>query len=132
LEARVPFLDAEFVSYYLSIPAALRVPKEKRMEKQLIRDAFATLYPEVLPKEILYRRKEAFSDGVSNQQDSWYARVQKWTQATYKMEEKELYKHWFNQYFKNQEQIVPHYWMPRWIEATDPSARTLSIYKKTL
>jgi asparagine synthase (glutamine-hydrolysing) len=132
LEARVPFLDAEFVSYYLSIPAALRVPKEKRMEKQLIRDAFATLYPDVLPKEIIYRRKEAFSDGVSNPQDSWYARVQKWTQATYKMEEKELYKHWFNQYFKNQEQIVPHYWMPRWIEATDPSARTLSIYKKTL
>lgn len=26
--------------------------------------------------------------------------------------------HWF-----------PRYWMPRWMDASDPSARTLSIYK---
>jgi asparagine synthase (glutamine-hydrolysing) len=131
LEARVPFLDPTFVSYYTSIPAVLRVPTKDRMEKQLIRDAFATLYPDVLPKEILYRRKEAFSDGVSNVQESWYERIQKWAQSTYGMEEKEIYKHWFNRSYPNQEQILPHYWMPQWTDATDPSARTLSVYAET-
>ena len=36
LEVRAPFLDHAFTSYYLSIPAALRSPKDG-VEKHLLR-----------------------------------------------------------------------------------------------
>ncbi|KAL1255733.1 hypothetical protein QQF64_013794 [Cirrhinus molitorella] len=35
----------------------------------------------------------------------------------------------FEKYYPGRSEWIPHYWMPRWIKATDPSARTLSIYK---
>ena len=35
----------------------------------------------------------------------------------------------FEKLYPGRCQWTPHYWMPRWINATDPSARTLSIYK---
>jgi asparagine synthase (glutamine-hydrolysing) len=44
------------------------------MEKQLLRDAFAD--SGLLPPEVLYRRKEAFSDGVSSQEKSWFEIIQ--------------------------------------------------------
>lgn len=40
------------------------------MEKSLLRDAFAE--DDLLPEEVLYRKKEAFSDGVSSNEKSWY------------------------------------------------------------
>ena len=43
----------------------------------------------------------------------------------------DLYHHLiFDEFYPNQYKTIPYYWMPKWIEgATDPSARTLSIYK---
>lgn len=35
----------------------------------------------------------------------------------------------FEKLYPGRSEWTPHYWMPRWIKATDPSARTLSIYK---
>ncbi len=35
----------------------------------------------------------------------------------------------FEKLFPGRAKWLSHYWMPRWITATDPSARTLSIYK---
>lgn len=35
----------------------------------------------------------------------------------------------FEKLYPGRAQWLSHYWMPRWIEAADPSARTLSIYK---
>lgn len=35
----------------------------------------------------------------------------------------------FEEQFPGRAGWLPHYWMPRWTNATDPSARTLSIYK---
>ena len=65
LEARTPFLDANFVSTYLSIPANIRNHSENKCcEKYLLRRAFDN---GLLPKEVLWRTKEAFSDGVSSQ-----------------------------------------------------------------
>uniref|UniRef100_A0A4W3HMQ5 Asparagine synthetase [glutamine-hydrolyzing] n=1 Tax=Callorhinchus milii TaxID=7868 RepID=A0A4W3HMQ5_CALMI len=61
LEIRVPFLDHRFTSYYLSIRPELRVPK-KGIEKYLLRKSFDGL--NLLPKEILWRPKEAFSMSV--------------------------------------------------------------------
>lgn len=127
LEARVPFLDIDYVQTYLSMPIELRKPSRECMEKQLLRDAFYTLYPDILPKDILYRKKEAFSDGVSNMKKSWFTMIQEraaWENKT----EKDWYKELFDTMFPNQQHICPHYWMPQWIDATDPSARTLPNY----
>jgi asparagine synthase (glutamine-hydrolysing) len=64
LEARVPFLDREFIDCAMSI-----APKEKmcvngRMEKWILRKAFDTRDDPYLPDEVLWRQKEQFSDGV--------------------------------------------------------------------
>ena len=70
LEARTPFLDANFVSTYLSIPANIRNHSaNEKCEKYLLRRSFDN---GLLPKEVLWRTKEAFSDGVSSQKKSWY------------------------------------------------------------
>jgi len=66
LEGRVPFLDPEFIKAYWSIPAELRHPKYKGIEKWWLRKAFDGL--NLLPDEVLWRKKEAFSDGVSNKE----------------------------------------------------------------
>lgn len=133
LEARVPFLDPRYVEAYLSIPDYLRVPGPQNMEKKLLRDAFFLLYPDVLPKDVLYRRKEAFSDGVSAKSDgreTMIQRIKRWTLETHNMPEPDYYKQVFNEAFPGHEHIIPGYWMPRWTgaETNDPSATTLKIY----
>ncbi len=69
LEVRLPFLGREYVEYMLSLDPKLRMP-ESGIEKKILRDAFA--HEDILPKEILYRRKEAFSDAVDSNEVSWY------------------------------------------------------------
>lgn len=39
------------------------------------------------------------------------------------------YRQEFEKHYPDRAQWLSHYWMPRWIDAIDPSARTLSIYK---
>ena len=73
LELRVPFLDKFFTSYFLSLPAKVRQPKEG-VEKHLLRSAFSGTG--LLPDKILWRPKEAFSDGVSSKERSWYRLLQ--------------------------------------------------------
>lgn len=75
LEARVPFLDENFVNLYYKIDPSLIIPTSERMEKYLIRRAFEVVWPDVLPKSVLWRKKEAFSDGVSSKEKSWYQMV---------------------------------------------------------
>src|SRR5690606_19220269 len=41
VEARVPFLDREFLDVAMSIPPALKLSREGRMEKHVLREAFA-------------------------------------------------------------------------------------------
>ena len=76
IEPRFPFTDPSFVKYILRIPpkfktfGKLRKSKSNEivMEKQLLRDSFNVLDSNgkrYLPKEILFRGKEAFSDAVS-------------------------------------------------------------------
>uniref|UniRef100_A0A1A7W7L2 Asparagine synthetase [glutamine-hydrolyzing] n=1 Tax=Iconisemion striatum TaxID=60296 RepID=A0A1A7W7L2_9TELE len=143
LELRVPFLDHRFTAYYLSLPEEMRTPKDG-VEKHLLRDSFKGL--NLIPDEILWRRKEAFSDGVMSTKKSWYTCLQEHLESMVnddQMEKahktfphnpptsKEAY--YFRQVFERQYpgrgQWLSHYWMPRWIDASDPSARTLSIYQ---
>jgi len=44
--------------------------------------------------------------------------------------EKKYYKFIFNSFYKGIDNIIPYYWMPRYVNATDASARTLEIYSK--
>ena len=65
VEARVPFLDTEFIETAMMIDAEQkrvhpRVPGGRAIEKHLLRTAFEG----TLPDEILWRQKEQFSDGV--------------------------------------------------------------------
>jgi len=65
VEARVPFLDLEFLEVAMGMDAeakmvASRAGGRPPIEKAVLREAFEG----VLPEEILWRQKEQFSDGV--------------------------------------------------------------------
>ncbi|MBT8065216.1 MAG: asparagine synthase B, partial [Gammaproteobacteria bacterium] len=60
VEARVPFLDKEFLDVAMSINPADKMITGGRIEKQILREAFEHL----LPESIAWRQKEQFSDGV--------------------------------------------------------------------
>ena len=146
LEARTPFLDKKFVSYYLSIN-----PKEKtfndnnRIEKYLLRKAFSKM--SILPESILWRKKCAFSDGVSSQKKSWHLVLKNYIDEKISdlefnteslkinhcrpiLKESYYYRKIFESFFPNHEKLIPYYWMPKWVKTDDPSARELSGYIK--
>ena len=136
LEPRTPFLDKAFVDTYLSIPIEYRDHNIcGKMEKYLLRSAFET--DGLLPDEILWRKKEAFSDGVSNKGRSLYQIIQDRIDSVYKKgetltkreKEKSHYKDLFSWMYPNQDGLTPYYWMPKFIISDDPSARTLTTYK---
>ena len=60
VEARVPFLDREFLDVAMGIDPAAKLAGQGRIEKRVLREAFADL----LPEAIAWRQKEQFSDGV--------------------------------------------------------------------
>jgi asparagine synthase (glutamine-hydrolysing) len=60
VEARVPFLDLEFIDVAMGMDATHKMAGAGRTEKHVLREAFEG----ALPKEILWRQKEQFSDGV--------------------------------------------------------------------
>ena len=146
LEARTPFLDKTFVKYYLSIPPELKMfDGKERLEKHILREAFSEL--KTLPDEILWRRKCAFSDGVSNPKESWHKIIQNYVDTIISDEEfmreskkinhcrpllKEsyYYRKVYQQHFRGYENLIPHFWMPQWTDVTDPSARELKGYKE--
>ena len=60
VEARVPFLDRDFLEVAMGFDPADKMARAGRMEKHILREAFRG----TLPDEILWRQKEQFSDGV--------------------------------------------------------------------
>lgn len=150
LEARVPFLDPAYVRTYMSTPCEWRRPSKdsqlQQMEKQLLRDAFAHVHPNILPASVLWRQKEAFSDAVSVQAKSWYKLLQEHVEsmitetdfAIFKLKyeyltpvskESYYYRKLFDDVFGHTcEQVVPHFWLPQWCDTkSEPSARVLTI-----
>jgi asparagine synthase (glutamine-hydrolysing) len=137
LESRTPFLDRQLVDYVRRLPTSMFMPSvANRPEKWMLRKAFEGTG--LLPDEILWRRKEAFSDGVSATNDSWYLKTSEYaktltqTQAQYThnpptTDEARWYRQLFvNNYGDTAATLIPRMWLPRWIPgATDPSARTL-------
>jgi asparagine synthase (glutamine-hydrolysing) len=145
LEARLPYLDIEFVDFFRSIPTELKVPFQNQ-EKNLIRQAFYHCYPHIIPYEILFRQKEAFSDGVSTTKHSWHSILKEYIKtknlnikdsvkynyntpfSTESLYYRKIFDKLFNKNNKNFDTIIPHYWQPNFTKETDPSARELSIY----
>lgn len=126
LESRTPFLDRAFVELYMSIPPELRFTS---CEKQFLRQAFVGKLPEV----ILWRKKEAFSDGVSSMQKSWYSIIQESIPSdihhkanTTLTKEQFYYKKLYDDCFLHD--LLPYFWMPKYTNTTDCSARTLETY----
>ena len=142
LEPRTPFLDRGWVEFYLSIPEEVRFHKLHNLpEKYLIRKSFDN--GEYLPQNVLWRTKEAFSDGVSNINRSWYTIIDEKLRSIKLFVvdnnneskitlEQSYYKEIFDEYYCGCESIIPYYWMPKFVDAKDASARTLKIYSETL
>ncbi|PFH32730.1 putative asparagine synthetase [Besnoitia besnoiti] len=63
IEARVPFLDREFLEFAMNVDPADKMCAQGRMEKQILRDAFKGY----LPDEILYRPKQQFGEAVGSE-----------------------------------------------------------------
>ena len=158
LEARVPFLDKEFLETAMNIDPAEKmcVPGE-RMEKWMLRKAFEGY----LPDEVLWRQKEQFSDGVGY---GWIDSLKK--RAGEEVSDKQLesaafrfplktpltkegylYRSIFESHFPNPEapKLVPDgpsiacstptaiRWDASWAKLADPSGRAVkSVHKDSL
>ena len=142
LEPRTPFLDRTWVQYYLSIDPEIRFhPKHKQCEKYLLRKSFDD--GTYLPKSVLWRTKEAFSDGVSSIKKPWYEIINNSISKKFNdnedldlvvnnpvTNEQKYYRMLFNKYYNNSQDTIPYFWMPKYSNANDSSARTLDIYNK--
>ena len=143
LEARVPFGDLDFVRYVMSIDPKYKV-NSYHMGKYLLRHAFENDH--ILPEEILWRQKAAFSDAVGHSMVDdlkEYAEGQ-YTDAEFESrrgryayappftKESLLYREIFEKYYPGQAHMIRDFWMPNrdWAgcDVDDPSARVLSNY----
>ena len=139
LEARVPFLDKEFLDLIMKIKPEEKQPKTYGgKEKYILRKAFDTKEDPFLPDEVLWRQKEQFSDGVGyNWIDTLIEHCA--TQVTdFEMEQayqtfphntpstKEAYyirKIFVKHYPQKDAAKTVLKWIPKWQENTDPSGR---------
>tara|TARA_Y100000590_G_scaffold452680_1_gene596279 strand:+ start:660 stop:2246 length:1587 start_codon:yes stop_codon:yes gene_type:complete len=146
LEPRTPFLDKKFVQYYFSLnPSIKQFDAKNKIEKYVLRKAFEN--DKLLPDEVLWRNKCAFSDGVSKKNKSWHTIIQSYLNNIIADDEfnkqsknyphcppisKEsyYYRKIYVKYFGNHDNLIPHFWMPRWTDTNDPSARELNEYKE--
>lgn len=156
VEVRVPFTDPDFVKYMLRMPPRYKVfgklNNHKTMEKQILRDAFYVKDENdkyYLPKDILYRKKEAFSDGVSNHtnvKENWIDSIIDYCNTMYSnltflikkdkyslnkpmTKEQLYYRETFCELFNrnsytNTSEFTVKFWEPKWCgDCADPSAR---------
>jgi asparagine synthase (glutamine-hydrolysing) len=149
LESRSPFLDRQFVSVARGLPTEVLRPSAEKIEKAILRTAFTDA--SLLPEKVLWRRKEAFSDGISRAERSWFEMAREegarraggvdsdaWKEraAAYTVNppptaEALWYRELFTEHYPDAAAVTvaPAMWMPRFVAgATDPSARTLSLY----
>lgn len=140
LESRVPFGDLAFVDYVLGIDPQMKM-NTYGMGKYLLRKAFEQ--DDLLPKDILYRDKAAFSDAVGHSlvdilkayaeklypekiAYSTYAYCSPYTKESF------LYRSIFSSYFEGYDDVIVGYWLPnqQWVgdQTNDPSARYLRNY----
>ena len=146
LEARVPFGDLEFVRYVMSIDPKYKV-NSYDMGKYLLRHAFEK--DRLLPEEILWRQKAAFSDAVGHSMvddlkayaeslytdEEYEEKRRKYDYARPFTKESLLYRELFEKYYPGQARMIRDFWMPNreWegCDVDDPSARVLANYGRS-
>jgi asparagine synthase (glutamine-hydrolysing) len=145
VEARVPFLDLEFLEMSMGIDARLKVMSDSRPEKWILREAFRG--SDLLPDEVLWRQKEQFSDGVGYE---WVDGLKDLAEAlvsdddfslastlypfnTPSSKEAFLYRRIFSEIYKHPAvEKQTSKWIPRWQDYnTDPSGRANKVHAKT-
>jgi len=149
-EARVPFSDLAFIEASLIISPELKMNKWN-MGKYLLRKAFEK--DEILPPEILWRQKAAFSDAVGHSlvdelklmAEEYYQQhhsslgefspekmKKSYSHAPPLTKEGLMYREIFDSLYPGQADLIPSLWLPNqsWpgCQVTDPSARLLSNY----
>ncbi|OQE21375.1 hypothetical protein PENSTE_c012G03274 [Penicillium steckii] len=146
LEARVPFLDKEFLETAMGVDPAEKMINKERIEKYIIRKAFDTTdEPDVepyLPEKILWRQKEQFSDGVGY---SWIDGLKdaaelhvtdemmknpkpEWGSDIPDTKEAYWYRTMFDEHFPPYCAGTVERWTPTWSKQTDPSGRAISTH----
>ncbi len=138
VEIRVPFTDSNYMDYILRLHPKYKIFGEKhnnKMEKQILRDSFK----DYLPDDILYRKKEQFSDGVSgyngkedNLIDALKDYCNKFFNKASVIENKEemYYKSIFYELFPNNRINFIKQWVPKWSNSKDPSGRSQEFWIK--
>lgn len=150
LEARVPFLDFGFVDIVAKLHPIYKDPKcNKRNGKNVGKFLMRHIFDDgLLPSEVLWRTKEAFSNGCSPLERDWHAVVNEYcenmtdigtkyivhTKHPPKSKKGEYFLDIFGKYFTQYAiRLIPGYWVPRWSDGTtDSSARTLDVYKNLI
>lgn len=132
LELRVPFLDTEFTDFVATLPCDY-ISVRDNVEKAMLRYAFR----DMLPESVINRQKVAFSDGVSSTRKSWFKVIQDYVdeiipdciynRQKYITKEAMYYSLIHESFFPGYNNYDIPYWMPKWTNATDPSARTLAV-----
>jgi asparagine synthase (glutamine-hydrolysing) len=107
----------------------------------MLRSAFEN--DNLLPNKVLWRCKEAFSDGVTSETRSWHKIIQeyvdtqisdeyfeankdKYIHNTPVLKESFYYREIFEKHYGGFSNVIPYFWMPKWCEETnDPSAREI-------
>lgn len=153
VEARVPFLDKEFLDVAMNIdPEEKLIKKDQgRIEKYIMRKAFDTTgelgAKPYLPEHILWRQKEQFSDGVGYgwidglkdeakknvtdaQMEEATIRADKphWGDDIPDTKEAYWYRCMFDEHFPPQCAGTVERWTPTWSKQTDPSGRAIESH----
>ncbi|KAF1964980.1 asparagine synthetase [Bimuria novae-zelandiae CBS 107.79] len=148
VEARVPFLDKQFLNVAMNIDPAEKMIVPGRIEKYILRKAFDTSdepdTPAYLPEKILWRQKEQFSDGVGygwidclkdeaerkvtdemmkNSKAEWGSDVPDSKEAYW-------YRMMFDEHFPSYCASTVMRWTPTWSKQTDPSGRAIAVHAK--
>jgi asparagine synthase (glutamine-hydrolysing) len=146
VEARVPFLDKEFLEVSMNVDPKEKMITNGRIEKYILRKAFDTSdEPDVqpyLPEHILWRQKEQFSDGVGygwidalkdhaeiNVTDEMMANPKpEWGSDVPTSKEAYWYRMMFDQHFPPYCASTVMRWTPTWSKQTDPSGRAIATH----
>ena len=144
VEARVPFLDKEFLEVAMAVDPKEKMITKDRIEKYILRKAFDTSdQPEIkpyLPDKILWRQKEQFSDGVGY---GWIDALKEnaelhvtdemmksprtaWAEDIPDSKEAYWYRTMFDELFPPYCASTVMRWTPTWSKQSDPSGRYVS------
>ncbi|KAI9789713.1 MAG: asparagine synthetase [Peltula sp. TS41687] len=146
VEARVPFLDKQFLEVSMSVDPKEKMITEDRIEKYILRKAFDTSDdPDAepyLPDKILWRQKEQFSDGVGY---GWIDALKdnaaihvtdemmknpkpEWRDDIPDNKEAYWYRLMFDEHFPPYCASTVMRWKPTWSNQTDPSGRAIATH----